>query len=104
TPPPMWSSNLRISPRGDQVAFLLHESARFDDRGRVIVLDPSGKIVRRSREFTSANGLAWRGEEIVIGASISDTNNDLYSIDRNGDDHLIARGAGRFNLFDAASS
>lgn len=104
TPPPMWMSSIRVSPSGDQIAFLLHESARFDDRGRVIVLDPSGKIVRRSREFTSANGLAWRGDEIVIGASLTETNNDLYSIDRNGDDHLIARGAGRFNLFDAAPS
>lgn len=104
TPPPMWMSNLRVSPRGDQVAFLLHESARFDDRGRVVVLDDAGKIVRRSREFASASGLAWRGDEIVISASESNTNNDLYAIDRSGGEHLIARGAGRFNLFDAASS
>lgn len=104
TPPPMWMSGVRVSPHGDQVAFLLHESARFDDRGRVVVLDPAGKIVRRSREFTSANGLAWRGDEIVIGASENDTNNDVYVIDRSGGDRLIARGAGRFVLFDAAPS
>jgi DNA-binding winged helix-turn-helix (wHTH) protein/Tol biopolymer transport system component len=104
TPPPMWMSGIRVSPRGDQIAFLLHESARFDDRGRVLVLDSSGKIVRRSREFSSANGLSWRGDEIVISASKGDTNNDIYAIDRNGGDRLIARGAGRFNLFDAASS
>lgn len=58
--------------------------------------------MRRSREFASASGLAWRGDEIVVSASPTDTNNDLYSIDRNGDDHVIARGAGRFTLFDAA--
>jgi DNA-binding winged helix-turn-helix (wHTH) protein/Tol biopolymer transport system component len=102
TPPPMWMSAVRVSPRGDQVAFLLHESARFDDRGRVIVLDSAGKIVRRSREFASANGLAWRGDEIVIGASDSDTNNDIYVVLSDGSDRLIARGAGRFVMFDAA--
>jgi len=104
TPPPMWMSAIRISPGGDQVAFLLHESARFDDRGRVVVLDTSGKIVRRSRDFASASGLAWRGDEIVVSASATDPNNDLYSIDRSGADHLIARSAGRFTLFDAAPS
>jgi len=104
TPPPMWASGLRVSPGGDQVAFLLHESARFDDRGCAVVLDASGKIVRRSREFASANGLAWRGNEVVISASVSDMNNDLYSINRFGLDHLIARGAGRFDLFDASPS
>src|SRR6185295_8717856 len=30
--------------------------------------------------------------------------NDLYAVDRSGGEHLIARGAGRFNLFDAAPS
>ena len=104
TPPPQWISAVRISPGGDQVAFLLHESARFDDRGRVMVVDPAGKIVRRSREFASASGLAWRGDEIVVSASAVDANNDLYSIDRTGADHLIARGAGRFTLFDDAPS
>jgi DNA-binding winged helix-turn-helix (wHTH) protein/Tol biopolymer transport system component len=104
TPPPMWASSLRVSPRGDEVAFLLHESARFDDRGRVLVLDSSGKIVRRSRDFASANGLAWRGDEIVISASKGETNTDLYAIDRSGNDRPIARGAGRLALFDAAPS
>jgi eukaryotic-like serine/threonine-protein kinase len=103
-PRPMWMSAIRVSPGGDQVAFLLHESALLDDRGRVVVLDSAGTIVRRSREFASANGLAWRGDEIVVSASATDTNNDLYSIDRRGADQLIARGAGRLKLFDAAHS
>jgi DNA-binding winged helix-turn-helix (wHTH) protein/Tol biopolymer transport system component len=103
-PLPVWMSAIRVSPGGDQVAFLLHESALLDDRGRVIVLDSAGTIVRRSREFASASGLAWRDGEIVVSASATDMNNDLYSIDRSGADHLIARGAGRFTLFDAAHS
>jgi len=104
TQPPMWMSGIRVSPGGDQVAFLLHESARFDDRGRVVVLDSAGNVVRRSREFASANGLAWRGDEIVLSASTSDTNNDIYIVDSRGGERLAARGAGRFVFFDAAPS
>jgi len=104
TPPPRWMSNIRVSPHGDQVAFLLHESARFDDRGRVVVLDSAGKVVLRSRDFASASGLAWRGDEVIVSASATDPNNDLYSIGRFGVEHLLARGAGRFDLFDAAPS
>lgn len=104
TPRPGWMSAIRVSPGGDQVAFLLHESALLDDRGRVIVLDSAGTIVRRSREFASASGLAWRDDELVVSASATDTNNVLYSIDPSGADHLIARGGGRFTLFDASHS
>jgi len=49
--PPVWVSNLRVSPDGARIAFLLHESERFDDRGRAVVMDRSGEIVSRSRVF-----------------------------------------------------
>ena len=101
---PEWANCIRVSPGGDQVAFLLHESERFDDRGRAVVLDTDGKVVTRSREFTSANGLAWRGDSIVISASDRDLDNDLYAVDSNGSDRVLERGAGRFALWDAASS
>ena len=104
TLPPMWAGCVRVSPRGDRVAFLLHESARFDDRGRVVVLDTTGKVVMRSREFSSANGLAWRGDALVISASESDLNNAIYALDSKGNDRLVDRGPGRFALFDAAPS
>jgi DNA-binding winged helix-turn-helix (wHTH) protein/Tol biopolymer transport system component len=104
-PPPNWANCIRVSPGGDEVAFLLHESARYDDRGRVVVLDSAGKMVMRSREFTSTNGLAWQGDStIVISASDRDTNNYIYAVDRRGGDRLLARGAGRFVMFDAAPS
>jgi DNA-binding winged helix-turn-helix (wHTH) protein len=102
--PPMWASCIRVSQAGDRVAFLLHESERFDDRGRAVVLDAGGKVVTRAREFTSANGLAWRGDAIVISASDHDLDNDLYAVDSNGSDRVLERGAGRFALWDAASS
>jgi eukaryotic-like serine/threonine-protein kinase len=97
--PPAWLSCLRVSPDGKAVAFLLHESARFDDRGRAVIIE--GNDVTRSREFASANGLTWRGNELVISAS-DDGNNGLWAIDRRGRARVLTRGAARLALFDAA--
>jgi len=102
--PPAWISNLRVSPRGDAIAFLLHEAQRFDDRGRVIVIDANGHETRRSRVFTSANGLAWApdGETIRITAADKGLNNGLVSIDRKGRDRVLANSPTRLMLFDVA--
>lgn len=103
--PPMWFNGLRVSPSGDEVAFLLHESQRFDDRGRAVVVDRNGRIVRSSRVFPSASGLAWtRDGELRISAVPSDVNNALYAVDGRGDDRVLARTAGRLLLFDVAPS
>jgi hypothetical protein len=99
--PPAWVSGLRVN--GDRIAFLLHESERFDDRGKAVIADVNGKIVTSSREFVSANGLAWRGDELLISAS-DNLDNAIYSIDGRGHEHAIARAAGQLALQDAAAS
>lgn len=101
--PPVWISGLRVSPNGNEIAFLLHEAERFDDRGRAVILDANGKTVVTSREFVSANGLAWRGDELVISAA-DGLDNAVYAIDRRGRERAIARTAGRLVLEDAAAS
>jgi len=98
--PPVWVSNLRVSPDGARIAFLLHESERFDDRGRAVVMDRSGEIVSRSRVFASANGLAWNGSELWISATPDDLNNGIFAVDANGHDHPLTRVAGRLTLYD----
>jgi len=102
--PPVWFDRLRVSASGDEVAFLLHESQRFDDRGRAVVADRTGRIVRTSRLFTSTSGLAWSGERLRIGASIDDLNNGVVEIDRRGHDRVLTRSAGRLKVFDVAAS
>jgi DNA-binding winged helix-turn-helix (wHTH) protein len=98
--PPAWASHVRVAPDGKSIAVLLHESERFDDRGRVVVLDRSGKRTMSSRVFTSANGLAWSSNEVWISASPDDLNNALYAVDRRGRDRLLGRAPARLALFD----
>lgn len=105
-PQPIWVSNLRVSPDGTRVAFMLHESERFDDRGRAVVMDRNGKILSSSRDFPSANGLAWRpnGKELWISATPDDLNNGIFSVDASGHDHPLTRVAGRLTLYDVTPS
>jgi DNA-binding winged helix-turn-helix (wHTH) protein/Tol biopolymer transport system component len=105
-PQPIWMSCLRVSPDGSRVAFLLHETERFDDRGRAVVMDRSGKIISSSRVFPSANGLVWRpsGKELWITATPDAANNGIFSIDANGHDRPLALIPGRLTLYDATPS
>ena len=102
--PPVWMNRIRVSPDGHEVAFLLHESERFDDRGRAVVVDRDGKFVRSSRVFATANGLAWRGDHLWISAAADDLNAGLRDIDRRGHDRALANAAGRLMLFDVAAN
>lgn len=51
-------SDPRVSPDGSHVAFFAHQW-RWDDRGRVKVVDRSGRVTTLSDELWSVEGLAW---------------------------------------------
>ena len=53
-----WLESVRVSPRGDLVAFLDHP-ARGDDGGTVAVVDTAGKKRPVGGAFASGHGLAW---------------------------------------------
>jgi len=101
---PLWFDSLRVSPTGDAIAFLLHESERFDDRGRAVVIDRSGRIIRSSRVFASTTGLAWSGDRLRIGAWIDDVKNGIYDVERSGRERAVTGSAGPLRVFDIASS
>jgi len=63
-------SDLRISPDGDQVAFLEHP-VRYDDRGYVKVVDRPGAIRVLAGEYAALEGLAWMpdSKKVVFSAS-----------------------------------
>jgi hypothetical protein len=65
-----WINFLRVSPRGDAVAFLEHPS-RWDDQGMVALVDRKGEHRVLAKGFVSAAGLAWSpsGDEIWFTAS-----------------------------------
>lgn len=102
--PPEWLSSVRVSPKGDRIAFLDYTAARFDDRGAVAILDLEGNKKIISREYTSAYGLAWSatGDEIFFAASEDDLNNSIRAVTLSGKERVITRAAGRLLLHDVS--
>ena len=67
---PGYISYPRVSPRGDRVAFMVHQIPT-DDRGWVVIADLSGRTNAVSGESTGEEGLAWEpsGREVWFGTS-----------------------------------
>jgi DNA-binding winged helix-turn-helix (wHTH) protein/Tol biopolymer transport system component len=94
-------SDLRVSPKGDAVAFIEHPMA-MDDGGNVVWVDRSGGAHRVSEGWASADGLAWSGDgkEIWFTASRTGVNRSLYATSRNGTIRMIASIPGTMTLHD----
>jgi dipeptidyl aminopeptidase/acylaminoacyl peptidase len=92
---------IRVSPKGDEVAFFEH-----DDKGEVAVavVDRSG--VRRvwSGGWPDWWLLAWSpaGDEIWFGASVGGNASNLYAVDRRGHLRTLLAAPGLLELHDAA--
>jgi len=63
-------TDLRVSPRGDRIAFMEHP-AGVDDRGTVAVIDLDGRKTVLTPIFPGEEGLAWApgGQEIYFSAA-----------------------------------
>ena len=94
-------SHVRISPKGDFIAFLDHPRWS-DDRGTVVVVDMHAKKRALTRVWETANGLAWspRGEEIWFTATQSGSGTSLYAVDLAGRQRVIQRIGARLVLQD----
>jgi serine/threonine protein kinase len=80
-----WISNIRISPRGDLIAFMDHQ-ALWDNRGVVSVVDLSGHVRTLSGSWESESGMAWRpdGKEIWFTAAKKGNNLNLMAVNLSG--------------------
>jgi hypothetical protein len=67
---PGYISYPRVSPRGDRVAFMVHQ-VPTDNRGWVVIADLSGRTNALSGEWMAEEGLAWApsGREVWFGLS-----------------------------------
>jgi Tol biopolymer transport system component len=102
--PPAWMSDLRISPRGNHVAFIEHPVAG-DGRGWVSVVGLDGRARALASGFTSLNGLGWsrNGDEIWFSATRSSgATRQVHAVSLSGRERLIAEGAGSFQLLDVS--
>jgi Tol biopolymer transport system component len=92
-------NHLRVSPRGDRLAFV--ES----DQGHTLcVLDREGKRTVLSRGWGNIVGLAWSkaADEVWFTAAREGSNRDLYAVSLQGQERLVARIPGYLTLHDVS--
>ncbi|HEV7767467.1 MAG TPA: protein kinase, partial [Thermoanaerobaculia bacterium] len=96
-----WISNVRVSPKGDRVAFLEHEKWG-DDGGRIVVINASGERLIESSSFHSMAGTAWtpNGDEIWVAAQHEGTGRDLVALSMRGRERVVLPTPGLFTLYD----
>ncbi len=98
-------SDARVSPRGDEVAFLEHP-VPDDDAGQVVVVNSSGQAHVLSAGWGSASGLAWHlsTNEIWFTAARSGSNRVLMAVDLRGRVRQIFEAPGGLELEDISTS
>lgn len=100
-----WLTDIRISPSGEEVAFMEH-LIRGDDAGSIKVIDAKGICRTLSDGWASAEGLAWapRGREVWFTAAHTGVIRALYAVDLSGKLRLVACFPGTLMLFDVSAS
>jgi len=98
-----WIGHPRISPKGDQVAFLDHPLYP-DDKGVVSIVDLEGHKRVVSAPWVSVEGLAWSadGTEIWFSAAQAGSEHQIYAVDLSGHQRLVFRSPGGVTLQDIA--
>ncbi len=98
-----WISHPRVSPGGDEVAFLDHP-IQGDDGGSAALVDRSGKRRSLSEFFASTQGLCWspNGEEVWFTVASVGFNRGLYAATRAGDVRVLVQGTGGLIVEDSS--
>jgi len=99
-----WISHVRVSPKGDQVAFLDHPIYP-DDRGTVSVVDLAAQRKVLSSGWESIAGLAWSadGNEIWFSAAQAGIERSIYAVSLTGRQRLMFRAPGGLTLQDVSA-
>ncbi len=96
-----WIGHLRVSPKGDVIAFIDHPQLG-DDGGAVAVVDLAGKKTTLSTGWDSIQGIAWApgNDEIWFTATRTGGDRSLYAVNLSGATRLLARVPGELTLLD----
>jgi Tol biopolymer transport system component len=97
-----WLTHLRISPKGDRLAFLDHVTNDGDDHGNVAVVDLEGKKTTLSDGWVSEQGLVWSlsGDEIWFSATKVGSSRAIYAVSLSGKLRPLAQAPGSLNVED----
>jgi WD40 repeat protein len=96
---------LRVSPEGNQVAFLEHP-VRDDDAGHVRLVDKKGNTRVLTEHWSSAEGLAWSpsSNEIWFTASKKGAARVLYAVSTAGKLRQVSDAPSSLRLLDISST
>ena len=100
-------SDLRISPRGDRIAFFDHPY-RWDDRGSVKVVDLAGHVTELSSGYAALEGLAWSPDGTEIYFSGTDESvaasfgAHIFAVTLSGRRRVAQQGAGALKILDVS--
>jgi DNA-binding winged helix-turn-helix (wHTH) protein/Tol biopolymer transport system component len=96
--------DVRVSPKGDLVAFTDHP-VWGDLLGEIAVVDLSGNKKALSGKWNSVFGLAWSptGKELFFTGSQKASDCDLYATTLSGSQRLIAHAPGLIKIQDIAN-
>jgi Tol biopolymer transport system component len=96
-----WVSHPRVSPKGDEVAFVDHPVSG-DDTGSISLVDRSGKKKTITGSFASVMGVAWSpaGNEVWFTAAPVGFNRGVYAVSRGGAVRLLAQATGGLTIQD----
>jgi len=94
---------LRVSPKGDAVAFSEHPLVG-DFRGDIDVTDTAGHVTTLSAGWADIRGLAWSpdGREVWFTATKSGADNSLWAVSRQGRLRSLFRAPGSLSIHDVS--
>jgi eukaryotic-like serine/threonine-protein kinase len=101
TAPRAWIGNVRVSPRGDLIAFI-HHPISGQLTGEAIVLDLQGKRRQVSRLWRRVEGLAWSPRNEVWFTAGEYLPNQLQALPMVGPERTIYNGLSPIVLHDIA--
>ncbi|MFZ3363699.1 MAG: protein kinase, partial [Candidatus Acidiferrales bacterium] len=96
-------SNVRVSPKGDWVAFAEHPTFG-DDAGNVVTVDSSGRKLTQSPRQTAIEGIDWApsGKEVWFTSAVVGIEVQLRAADLSGHTRVVDRIPGIPTLHDIA--
>jgi serine/threonine protein kinase/Tol biopolymer transport system component len=85
TKPTGWIGSIRISPKGDMVAFHDHPVVGGND-GALMVVDLSGQLKTLSSGWKALRGLAWHptGDEVWFNGGRDNDSDEMYAVTLSG--------------------
>ncbi len=104
-PQPGWISHMRVSPKGDAIAFLAH-GADGDDAGVVTIIGTDGKARVSSEFFPGIQGLAWAPSGEVWFTAVPQqgvASRQLLALNTSGKRRVLLIAPGEMTLHDIDS-